>query len=92
MAAKRKVKATKAKKAPKAKRAAGKAKRAPVKAKRSAPKKKARPAPKRRADAAEAVTAAHPQFAPEATQQLSFKEVLGDIEESMALDTLKEEA
>lgn len=85
MAAKRKVKATKAKKGPKAKRA-------PVKAKRSAPKKKARPAPKRRADTAEAVTQAHRAFDPEATQQLSFKEVLGDIEESMALDTLKEDA
>ena len=93
MAAKRKAKKVtkgKSKRAP-AKRAAAKAKRMPAKAKRSA-KKKARPAPKRRPDASEAVTATHRAFDPEATQQLSFKEVLGDIEESMALDTLKEDA
>lgn len=98
MAAKRKAKTVtkgKSKRAP-AKRAAAKAKRTPAKAKRpaqrSAPKKQARAAPKRRPDASEAVTAAHRAFDPEATQQLSFQEVLGDIEESMALDTLKEDA
>jgi len=94
MAAKRKAKQlTKAK----SKRAAAKAKRPPAKAKRvaakrRAPTKRPRPAPKPRVDASEAVTAAHRAFDPEATQQLSSKEVLGDIEESMALDTLKEDA
>lgn len=85
MAAKRK-----AKQVTKAKRAPAKAKR--VAAKRRAPKKRPRPAPKPRVDASDAVTAAHRAFDPEATQQLSFKEVLGDIEESMALGTLKEDA
>lgn len=97
MASKRKTRAAKkpAKRAapkPKKRAAAKKpAKRGGAKAKRAAGKRKPAARPRRTGGGSEAVTATHRAFDAEATQQLSFAEVLGDIEESMALGKLREE-
>lgn len=93
MAAKRKAKPVKRKtKRAGAKRAAKPAKRTTKPASAKRPAKPKRVTPRRSPDTSTAVTAAHRAFDPEATQQLSFTEVLGDIEESMALNKLKEDA
>ncbi|MEW5740867.1 MAG: hypothetical protein AB1938_18250 [Myxococcota bacterium] len=67
---------------------AAKAKKRVPAAKRKRPSSGRPPPPPVTAPLAEDVTTAHEVFDPTATQQLSAAEVVGDIEESMALDKL----
>lgn len=94
MATRKKTKAAPKKKvvAKKAKKVAPKKK---VVAKKAAPKKIAKPAPKKKVKPAVKKPKASPpekKFEEEETQQLSFTEIVGDIEEKQALDKLTPEA
>ncbi|PZR08451.1 MAG: hypothetical protein DI536_25075 [Archangium gephyra] len=94
MATRKKTKAAPKKKvvAKKAKKVAPKKK---VVAKKAAPKKVAKPAPKKKVKPAVKKPKAAPpekKFEEEETQQLSFTEIVGDIEEKQALDKLTPEA